>query len=301
VTGAKTWEFDAGAHTYTTALVVDDDTYWGSANGKVHKLDKHTGALKWSYSVGADIYSSLIHEDGTLYFGTDDGRMLAVAEGMPQSHRAVYLPENIPSAITGFIVDDKLTPYLIERGYVQLDSAAALVEWMQARTKDGARSVVVFGFAHIPAEVIGTEPATGPLRAYLASGGKVIWPWGMPNRITFDDKGGFVGFDSTVAERLLDLEFLEFEDSGNYFSRSTQTGRNWGMPVWLKTCFASVKNDKGITVLATDEYGRVGAFVKTFHPRIGSGWVAFRPSGFGVPISTSELEILERVASYTME
>jgi hypothetical protein len=227
--------------------------------------------------------------------------MLAITEGMAKSHRAIYLPESVPSGIQGFIIDTKLAPYLTERGYELLNSATALSDWIKARTADGSRSVIVFGFAQVPSELIGNDPAAGPLRAYLASGGKVVWPWGMPNKVTFDTNGSFLAFDPTVAARLLDIEFLGFEDTGNYYSRATQTGRNWGMPVWLKTCFASVKSDSGITVLATDEYGRVGAFVKTFHPRTGSGWVAFRSSGFGVPITTSELNILERVASYTMD
>lgn len=236
-TGAKKWEFDAGAHTYTTALVVGDDTYWGSANGEVHKLDKRTGALKWSYAVGSDIYSSLIHDEGTLYFGTDDGRLLAVTEGAATVHKAVYLPANIPAAIGGFTIDPALAPYLVERGYQLIDSAGTLADWLAARTAEGAPSVVVFGFAQIPPAVVGENPAGGPMRAYLESGGKVVWPWGIPNQVTFDEQGKFLAYDPSVAARLLELEFLGFQDSGNYFSRATQAGRNWGMPVWLKTGF----------------------------------------------------------------
>jgi hypothetical protein len=103
-----------------------------------------------------------------------------------------------------------------------------------------------------------------------------------------------------VAAKLLAVEFLDFEDSGNYFSRATQSGRNWGLPAWSKTSFASLKHDRNVTVLATDELGRTSAFVKSFHPRPGSGWVSFRPNGFNVPISAAELTSLERVASYTL-
>lgn len=300
-TGAKKWEFDAGSHTYTTAVVVGGDTYWGSANGRVHKLDKRTGALKWSYAVGSDIYSSLIHDDGTLYFGTDDGRLLAVSDGAAKVQKAVYLPANIPASIEGFVVDGALAPYLVERGFEPIDSAEGLASWLTARTAEGAASVVVFGFAQIPTAVIGENPAAGPLRAYLESGGKVVWPWGIPNQVTFDDQGKFLAYDPSVADRLLEIEFLGFQDSGNYFSRATQTGRNWGMPVWLKTGFASLKPDADVTVLATDEYGRVSAFVKTFHPRIGSGWVTYAPKGFGAPITAAELATFERVASYAID
>ncbi|HEU4747214.1 MAG TPA: PQQ-binding-like beta-propeller repeat protein [Gemmatimonadaceae bacterium] len=300
-TGVKTWEFDAGSHTYTTALIVGDNAYWGSAGGKIQNLDKRTGALQWSYAVDSDIYSSLIHENDTLYFGTDDGRLVALGEGGANVHQALYLPADVPDDIRGFIVDPALGPHLMDRGYSRLDSPGALAHWLAARTKDQARSVVVFGFAQIPPEVIGTDPAGGPMRRYLESGGKVVWPWGLPNKVTFDANGKFVAYDPTVAARLLDIEFLEFEDTGNYFSRSTQAGRNWGMPAWLKTTFASLKVDDNVTVLATDEHGRAGAFVKSFHSRPGSGWVAFRPSGFNVPITAAELIVLERVASYALK
>jgi hypothetical protein len=73
------------------------------------------------------------------------------------------------------------------------------------------------------------------------------------------------------------------------------------MPTWLKTSFASLKSTNGVTVLATDELGRATSFLKTFHPRIGSGWVSFGPKGYGLPIRSEELETLERIASYALE
>jgi hypothetical protein len=300
-TGAQKWEVDAGSHTYTTALIVGDAVYWGTAGGMILKLDRHTGAQKWSYAFGSNTYSSPVHEDGTLYFGTDDGRMIALGEGGARAHKALYLPAQVPDSIQGFIVDPALGPYLADRGYTRLDGADALARWLAERTADDARSALVFGFAQIPPQAIGTDPAQGPLRRYLESGGKVVWPWGLPNKVTFDRDGKFLAYDPAAAAKLLDIEFLDFEDTGNYFSRSTQTGRNWGMPAWLKTTFASLKVDNHVIVLATDEHGRAGAYLKSFHPRPGSGWVTFRPNGFNVPITAAELEALERVASYTLD
>jgi hypothetical protein len=300
-TGSKKWEFDAGAHTYTTALIIGDETYWGSANGRIHSLDKTTGALRWTYQVGSDVYSSLIHDEGTLFFGADDGRLRALSASSAPAQKAVYLPTEVSAAARPFVIDPALAPYLVECGYERLESEDALARWLKARAEDGAPSVIVFGFAQIPPALIGDDPASGPMRSYLAGGGKVVWPWGIPNRVTIDSQGKYRVQDSSIASRMLDLEFLGFEDTGNYFSRPTQAGRNWGMPTWLKTCFVSLKPGNDVTVLATDEYGRVGAFVKSFHPRLGSGWVAFRPCGFGVPITPAELATFERVASYAVE
>lgn len=300
-TGKQRWEFDAGSHTYTTALIVDGDLYWGSANGKIHNLDKQSGELRWSYDVGSDVYSSLVHDAGTLYFGTDDGRLVALTQGSGASHKAVYLPAAVPENVRGFVIDPALEPYLREHGYAGLDSTEALASWVAARTHDEEPSVLVFAYAQIPSVLIGEDPSAGPLRQYLEAGGKVMWAWGLPNKYTFDGEGNFLAHDPSVGKRLLDVEFREFEDSGNYFSRATQAGRNWGMPAWLKTTFASLEPGNDVTVLAVDEYGRATAFVKRFHPRIGSGWVSYAPKGYGVPITPAELATFERVASYALE
>jgi outer membrane protein assembly factor BamB len=300
-TGKQRWEFDAGSHTYTTALVLDDDLYFGSANGTIHELNKRSGERRWSYSVGSDVYSSLVHDAGILYFGTDDGRLIALTQGPAPSHKAVYLPATVPERIRGFIIDPALEPHLRTHGYARLDSADALASWLRERTDDDAPSVLVFAFAQIPPAVIGEDPSTGAMRRYLEAGGKVMWPWGLPNKYTFDAEGNFLAHDPSVARRLLDVEFQAFEDSGNYYSRATQTGRNWGMPVWLKTTFSSLQPGNDVTVLAVDEYGRTSAFVKRLHPRVGSGWVSYSPKGFGVPITQAELTTFEHVASYAVE
>lgn len=299
--GKPRWEFDAGAHTYTAALLLGEHIYWGSANGAVHKLDKRTGELRWRYDVGSDIYSSIVHDAGTLYFGTDDGRLIALTSGHKTRHKAVYLPANVPEGIRGFVIDPEVEPYLRDRGYIRLDSALALTRWIASRTREDAESVVVFAFAQIPTALIGDDPANGALRRYLEAGGKVVWPWGIPNKIAFDEAGQFVSNDPTIAARLLDVEFLEFEDSGNYYSRATQAGRNWGMPAWLKTTFSSLKPGNDITALATDEYGRTSAFHKRFHPRLGSGWISYSPKGYGAPITPAELATFERIASYAID
>jgi outer membrane protein assembly factor BamB len=301
LTGAQKWEFDAGAHTYTRALPVRDSVYFGSGNGLVHKLAAADGKLQWKYSVGSAIYSSLIHDGGVLYFGADDGRMIALTQSEGAPRKAVYQPAQIPDGIRGFLVDAAITPFLVEQGYTLLDSPQALTQWIGAQTSQPAPSVIVFAFAQIPRSAMGADPSSGPLRKYLESGGKVMWLWGVPNKYEFDEHGKFVANDPSVAAQLLDVEFLAFEDSGNYFNKPTQTGRNWGMPAWLTTTFASLKNADGVTALAHDEFGRVGPFLKSFHPRVGSGWVSFGPTGFGTPITQRELHTLERIASYAMQ
>ncbi len=297
-TGEKKWDFDAGSHTYTTPLVQGEDVYFASANGTLRKFDQRSGVLKWSYEVGASVYSSPVADGGRIFFGTDDGRLLAVSEGAATAHRVFYLPANVPESVRGFVVDPTLVDYFVERGYQRIESAAALAEWLGTRTTEPSASVVVFGYAQIPTAVVGSEPESGALRKYLEAGGKVVWPWGMANKVTFDEEGKFLAHDPSVAVRLLGLEFLEYQDSGHYYSRATQAGRNWGMPSWFMTSFATLQPDNDVVVLARDEYGRASAWVRTFHPRAGSGWVTFHPSGFGLKMTTEQKAAFERVASY---
>lgn len=300
-TGTQKWEFDAGSHTFTRGFPSGDSVYFGSANGTVHKLATADGKLKWKYSVGSDVYSSIVGDENTLYFGADDGRMIALTQSEGVARKAVYQPANIPEGIRGFLVDAAIAPFLADHGYTLLDSPQALSQWLTAQTSDSAPSVVVFAFAQIPRAVVGEDPGSGPIRKYLEGGGKLVWLWGLPNKYAFDENGQFLANDPSVAARLLDVEFVDFEDSGNYYSRPTQTGRNFGMPAWLKTTFASLKSTKGVTALAHDEFGRVTAFLKTFHPRVGSGWVNYDPTGYGTPITQQELQTLEAVASYAIE
>ncbi len=301
MTGAQKWEFNAGSHTYAAPLVDGDAIYWASGGGKLHQLDKRTGELRWSYDIDSDLYSPPVQADGTIYLGTDDGRMLAVGEGHAEAHKAVYLPAAVPTGLRGFVIDEALAPWLVARGYQLLDSPTALAEWLTTRTADGVPSVVVFGYAQIPLSVVGEDPTAGLLRRYLEAGGKVVWTWGLPNQVTFDEQGKFLAHDPSVGARLLGIDFVDFQDSGNYYARATQAGRNWGLPSWLKATFASLKPGNDVMALATDEYGRTSVFVKTFHPRPGSGWVTYSPKGYGSPIRESELIALERVASYGLD
>ena len=300
-TGEKKWEYQAGAHTYTDGLLWGDSVIWGSADGNVYAFDRKTGEKQWSYSVGTEVFSSLVHDGECLYFGADDGRLRALTNASVPSRKAVYLPEGIPGNASGFIVDGAIAPYLTEKGYELLDSSQELTDFLSKRTEDLAPSVVVFAYAQVPASALSEDPSSGPLRKYLEAGGKVVWLGGTAYLHCFNEEGNFTGQDQSYATRLLDMEFIPFEDSGNYFSRPTQSGRNLGFPAWLRTSYSSLASESEVTVLAINEYGDIGAWLKEFHPRHGSGWVAFCTSGYGVPMREDELELIDKAASYALD
>ena len=116
-------------------------------------------------------------------------------------------------------------------------------------------------------------------------------------------RSSFKAYDPTVAERLLDLKVLGFEDSGNYHATATQTGRNWGLPPHPKLTFAYLDPSSydAVTPLAFDEHGRVAAFVKTFTDRPATGWVSVLPSGYGVAFTDVQLALLEHIAGYGLD
>lgn len=299
--GKKLWEYRMGAHTYTDGLLVDEEVVWGCADGKVYGFDRATGALNWSYDVGSDLYSSLVHDGSNYYFGADDGRLIALAETEVDARKAVYFPEDIPNNAAGFVVDPQIASYLKDRDYELLESSEALASFLTDRSRDGVPSVVVFAYAQVPRTALGPDPKEGPLRQYLDKGGKVVWLGGTAFMHCFDEAGHFTGRDQETAEALLGLDFIDLEDSGNYFSVSTQAGRNMGFPAWTKSSFASLASPQGVKVLSKNEYGNISAWSKQFHPRLGSGWIAFCTSGPGVDMSPDEFELVDRVASYSLD
>lgn len=299
-TGTTRWEFKAGAHTYTTGLIVGDDTYWGSADGKLYNLDRVSGVPKWAYDVGREIYSSPVHDNGTIYVGADDGRLYAVADGVAP-RKAVYQPTVIPARTSALLADAALLPYLGAHGFEQLGTTASLAAFLSARIADGTPSVVVFALSHIPPSVLGDDPSTGLLRRYLDAGGKVVWPGGVPALHGFADDDTYLGRDRTRAEKLLGMTFLAADDGGSYAARPTQMGLNWGLPRFLKNSYAVLPDESQVVPLGHDEYGRVGPWLKTFHPRAGSGFVFLRNWGFNVRARPDELATIVRVATYGLD
>ncbi len=299
-TGVEKWKYVAGAHNYTTALVGDYSVYFGSADGNLYHLDKTSGEKIWEYNVGEEIFSSPVYDDesGTLFFGSDDGFMYAVEQGGP-TYKAVYQPAVLENIAQYIIVDGKITPYLTEKGYEHLDSETQLQQFIETRLADGAPSVIVFAFPVVPDDVIGDKPWQGLLRNYLESGGKVVW-FGEPMNYWRPTGDWTLARDATQAEQTLGIKFLDSSESGNYRSKTTQAGRNWGLPNWFKSTGAPVVG-KGVIPLGYDEFNYVVAWIKPFHSRPGSGFVSLRTWGWYVPIEDEDLMLIDEVASYGLD
>jgi outer membrane protein assembly factor BamB len=297
-TGTEKWQFKGNGHFYGTPLVLQKGVYTGSADGILYRLDKETGNIVWEYPIGHELYTSMIYDENTLYFGSDNGYFYALEEG-PEAIKAVYEPAQIEGNAKYLVVDAKITPFLEERGFERLGDEAQLQNFLSKRLKDGKPSVVVFAFPIIPNDVISAAPESGLMRQYLESGGKVIWMGDVPNYYEVAEQGQFRR-NPTPGSQLLGVTYLHPSDSGNYSTQTTQEGRNQGLADRIKTTGAVVA-PAGIVPLGYDEFGRVNAWMKKFHPRPGSGFISCRTWSWNVPIRQTDLDYIHKLAIYALE
>jgi hypothetical protein len=298
VTGKEKWKFQSGSLVYTKPFLTTRDVYFGSADENLYCLDKSTGEKRWSYKTGGCVYSSPILDGTTIYVGSDDGFFYAIEEGA-KPLKAVYLPIPKDPRLQAFTVDKKIAPYLIEKGFEQLDSAK-LFNFLNSRINDGAPSVIVFAYDQIPHNMVGEQPEKGMIRKYLDKGGKIIWVGSPPSLYSFDSKGR-PKMDETIAERMLGIDISRPEESGNYYSHSTQAGLNWGLPVWLTVTYSTIEPTGGVTALAYDEYNRISAWLKKFNDRAGSGFVSCRSWGWYASLHEEDLKLIYDLAVYGLQ
>jgi outer membrane protein assembly factor BamB len=297
VRGKEKWKFQSGSLVYTKPFLTTNEVYIGSADEKIYCLKKTTGEKIWSYKTGGSIYSSPLVESGTVFGGSDDGYFYAIEDGA-KPFKAVYHPVPKGARMDAFTIDKAITPYLKDRGFEQLDSAR-LFHFLEARINDGAPSVIVFSYDHLPSNVVGAQPEKGMIREYLEKGGKIIWLGNVPNLYSFDEKGR-PKMDLTVAGRMLDIEVSRPEESGNYYSKATQVGLNWGLPAWLNVTYSTIE-PKGVIPLAHDEFNRVSAWLKKFNDRPGSGFISCRSWGWYAPIHEEDLKLIHQLAVHELE
>lgn len=297
-TGKEKWKFKAGSVVYTKPLLMGDQVVIGSADNKVYGLSGLDGKKIWEFRTGGCVFSSPATSNGVVFVGSDDGFVYAIHE-KEKPIKAVFHPiTNNPGLDQAFLSDASITPWLRERGFLQLDTTT-IATFIKRRIADGVPSVIVFAYEQLPQSLIGDKPEQGILRQYLDGGGKVVWFGNVPNLYTFDDKGT-PSRDQTRGERMLGVKFIRTEDSGNYYSRTTQAGLNAGLPPWKTFTYANV-DGQDVTPLAIDGFGRVTAWMKKYNPRPGSGFFSCRTWGWYAPIHEDDLRIILEIANYELE
>jgi outer membrane protein assembly factor BamB len=298
LSGQMVWDKTFGAHNYAKGLIDQTSIMFGSADGHLYQLDKKTGEQIGSVEVGSEIYASPIRVGNLTIFGADNGVLFAAKE-MRSPQKVVYLPGQIQGNAQYLVVDQKVAPYLVKRGFEQMDSVQ-LNRFIQDRIKDREPSVIVFALPLIPGPIMGQDPSKGLMRQYLETGGKVVWFGDLPNYYEPDENDQFKR-DPGPGITLLGTDFKNANESGNYFSQATQVGRNWGLPSGFKTTCAIIAPQADILPLAYDEFNRISAWVKVFCPKPGSGFVSCRTWGWNLPIKDQDLEIIYNLATYGLE
>lgn len=297
-TGKETWKFQGNSHFYGASLILEKGVYVGSADGMLYRFNKDTGEKIWEYPIGSELYTSLLYDSGTIYFGSDDGNIYALKEG-ETPYLSVYQPSEIKGNAGFLVVDPKISPYLGARGFEILNSELKLQAFVADRLKDHKPSVIVFALPLIPREIMGEAPENGLMRQYLDDGGKVVWMGDVPNYYEPDEQDQYRR-DARQGSRLLGVEYLLPNDSGHYFSISTQEGLNWGLPSHLRTT-GSVVDPEGVIPFTFDEFGRVNCWMKRFNPRPGSGFISVRSFGWNTPIKIDDLELIYKLATYGLK
>lgn len=297
-TGKERWKFKAGSMVYTKPLLTDSEVLIGSADERIYGLSKTDGAKIWEYKLGGSVFSSPVTKGGVVFVGSDDGYLYAIHEKR-RAIKAVFQPiTNDPARAQAFLADSHITPWLRDRGFLQLDTTS-VIAFLRQRISDGTPSVIVFAYELLPASLVGPTPEEGLLRQYLDSGGKVVWFGSIPSLYSFDPQGKPT-MDVSRGERMLGVKFIRTEESGNYYSETTQQGRNLGLPPWKMFTYANV-DSYGVTPLAIDGFGRVTAWMKKYNGRAGSGFISCRTWGWYSPIHDDDLRIILEIANNELE
>ena len=176
-----------------------------------------------------------------------------------------------------------LARYLADHGYTTLN-VAALSGFLEQRIQDRAPSVVVFAIDAVPADALEPSPERSLFRRYLDAGGKIVWV-GLPPTIwpvepLAGERHGLNEVDWEAPRKLLGVSFADaiFDQRA---SRATTAGLRWGLPLRWRTGW-SVAPSGVSEVLAADDLGLAGAWVKSYGGAPGTGFVRVPPD---VPFS----------------
>jgi outer membrane protein assembly factor BamB len=269
--GEELWRFTGEGYTWASPAFADGTVYAGDGAGPLWALDAATGAERWHFPASGGVYSSPVVQDGVVFFGTEDGSVYALHGEGRYAHRAVFYDDSL-RVFNYYGASVETRVHFEQRGYSVLDGEA-LTSFLEARIQDGAPSVVVFAMDHLPSSVA-AEPADSVLfRRYLEAGGKVVWPGLPPMLLARDEAGRFVAIDRARSSSLTGVDYTA-ANFDFYASIPTESGRRWGLTGgWVSTL--AVEPSEEIEVLAIDENGRAGAWVKSYGGPEGTGLVGF--------------------------
>jgi outer membrane protein assembly factor BamB len=284
--GQELWRFDMPSRVLSSPVLAGSALYVTNQSGSLYAIDLASGKENWHFQTRSSVQSSPVVSNGIVYFGSNDGGVYAIrVDGGLPMQRAVYWDAETAKLSPGTdyaAVRDSFHA----RGY-DVVNAATLGPWLAKRISDRAPSVVVFATDILPTPVGGADPARGPFRRYLDSGGKAVWIGDPPllDRVTGENN---VTFSWDDASKLVGVPYRGALMDDLNDNRATSAGRDWGLAEWwLGTWDVPVSSE--MTVLSLDDRGFAGAWVKNYGGAPGTGFVY-------IGIGNWESQALDRLA-----
>lgn len=280
VTGTERWRFRSRKPVWSSPLIAGDVVYIADYDGFVWIVDAATGREISNVRLGGIVHASPVLTGSMLLVGCDDGTLTALA-GLPERRDSTLAPRLAvywdTTAVPGYFfngVDVWVRDYFVGCGYERLNHAGFL-RFLEEQTRLRTPSAVVMANNQVPASIANDTTTNNPLRRYLEAGGKLVLLNHNP-----------LAFVRDSADQVVDIDFFRVEKvfgvrpagkatdavRGWYASRATAEGRRWGLKEWWMG-MGGVDPAQVTTVLALDEAGGAGAWVKSYGGPEGTGLV----------------------------
>ena len=296
--GRELWRFKMPSRVWASPAIAGSNLYITNQSGDLYAVNATTGKETWHFQTRASVQSSPAVVGGIVYFGSNDGGVYAIRVDGPQPLRqGVYWDAETAKISAAMSSEDTYKQYanvrdfFHGRGYEVLTSATVL-HWLATRIADRAPSVVVFPTDFLSTKLAGPDPAHGPFRRYLDSGGKVVWIGDYPPLLLqliihgHDITGAEIRWDDSSKLLGISLKGALDNEFGN--NQVTPAGRDWGLADWWLGVWDLPPSNE-ITPLSLDERNYVGAWVKNYGGAPGTGFVY-------IGLRTWNSEMLQHVA-----
>lgn len=278
--GQERWRFRTNKPVWSSPLLVKGVLYVAEYDGTVSAVDTDSGTTLSQVRLGGVIHSSPVMAAGSLIVGCDDGTLTAFSgTNVPRMSRAeprlaVYwdttgVPRYFQNGVDTWVRD-----YFRGCGYEVLDNSGFLRFLEEQATRRTPSAVVVANNQYPPALANDTT-SSSLLRRYLNGGGKMVLLNHNPIGFVRDSTGQIVDIDFYRMERVFGVRPAgKATDAirGWYASRATAEGKRWGLPDWWMG-MGGVDPKQVTTVLALDEAGGAGSWVKSYGGPEGTGLV----------------------------
>ncbi len=278
-TGAERWRATMRSAVFASLALAGDTLLASDFAGELVALDKTTGRRLWAFPLGGHALSTPLVVGNVVYAASDSGLLRALDVAPPEPSAAA--PRRIvhfegarsPAAFSWFAngLDATLFAQLKAAGYEAMD-ADQLLAFTRQQAAGSPAAVIVFADNRFPAALVDTSHGIAPLRRFLDVGGKVALLGPNPLAYKADPVTGVVeDIDFAPAATFFDIRFPPPQEAGGYYAVApTAAGRAAGLHR-AGVASSPIAAQPGVTVLATDEFGRASAWLRGYGGRPGSG------------------------------